>query len=489
MDYINLLKSIFAPQEIKISERVTVLEISFESAVDGFPNYEDITSFYCAFPERDTVSFRLVDPDENEMQINSGTSKNQYDSFLNNLEKDDFVEVNIYVNKCVCNQKFSVYCYEAFIEDLQTNDIYNLLSVFNNLIKDNNYIYFTVFDKTEFAWNTETLGFSSEDRTCSLKAINRSEHVHTRTENTSCNVFDEFKLLPNDFRICIDYDNNPFTEIFGRIRTMLSLLYISNISSLNENKFYCQIHGYKNVALKKQLSNVNTNDVLFAIYDWIYSSGSVVDKLLITRNVLSLYCQNEEIDSVKEDLFSSIKSNFQLYLRKNVDQYLKAKNEVANYITKVVSDITDNISNLVSGLKNNMVALLGFLGTVFLVNVVAEQPLQNIFTADIVRLFECVILGSIVYEILCVCDTKRKHKSYQESYEALQRNYNSIFSDIEIAEIFNNDLEYNLTEKTYKKNIKATIVLWNGFILVVFIVVEIIGEKSIFSLLLNLLKI
>ena len=482
MNINTFLKSTFSAENIKISERISVAEISFNSSEHTFPEYDAIMDFYTSFPRRDKVSIRITDPDDNEIQIHSKLSKKEYEHYIDNLESKDSLKVHIYIDKTVQNNLFSVYFYDSFIDDLCNNSVYDLMFSLNKLINKHNYIIFVVFDKSDFFWRTETLIFCSPENKIEPTVIKREDYVNMRIENTSSNAFEEFKLLPNDFNIHINYDNNPFTNAFNKIKTIISLIYLSNISELSETGFQCRINGYKNILFSVDTENINENHTLFELYKWIYSIGNIVDKLLITRNVFSLYCLNNDADSVEEALFSSVKTNYQLYLKTNVDQYLEAKNSVADFVVNTVNSINDNISSILSGFKNNAIALLGFLATVFLVNIVSEQPLDNIFTSDIVRIFEIVIIGSFVYMGICISESKRKYNSLINSYTSLKNNYLDVFSKTEILQIFNGDSDYNSAIISYNKGFKQWITIWVLFLVVVFIIVEACaGNSSCFN--------
>ena len=47
--------------------------------------------------------------------------------------------------------------------------------------------------------------------------------------------------------------------------------------------------------------------------------------------------------------------------------------------------------------KTNLLAILGFLFSVILANIVSDQPLDNIFTKDITILSEIVLIASFGY--------------------------------------------------------------------------------------------
>lgn len=61
------------------------------------------------------------------------------------------------------------------------------------------------------------------------------------------------------------------------------------------------------------------------MYSWIFTDGNAADKAIIARNVLSLHCKYSSLIDIDELAFASMQSNYNLYLRNNVNQYLELK--------------------------------------------------------------------------------------------------------------------------------------------------------------------
>lgn len=61
--------------------------------------------------------------------------------------------------------------------------------------------------------------------------------------------------------------------------------------------------------------------------------------------------------------------------------------------------------------KTNLLAILGFLFSVILANIVSDQPLDNIFTKDITILSEIVLIASFGYLLLAINSQNMNYKS------------------------------------------------------------------------------
>lgn len=115
--------------------------------------------------------------------------------------------------------------------------------------------------------------------------------------------------------------------------------------------------------------------------------------------------------------------------------------------------------------------------TVILANVVSDKPLDNIFTRDITLILEAVLLGSVVYLIICISETKYKVKKVQDSYDALKANYSSLLTSEDIAQAFGNDKLITKMVNEVNSGIIRYSLLWGLFILFSLVAIEIISTE------------
>ena len=276
-----------------------------------------------------------------------------------------------------------------------------------------------------------------------------------------------------------NYIDNAYYECFSKICSLLSVGYIASYATLSDNGVSGQINGQRNISFDLSYDKTKANVELYKIFDWIFSEGNSTDKLLLARNIISLHCKYTSIDATDEKTFASIKSNYQLYLKENANQYIEAKNKLSEYICDVVAKLGDDISGLFSGLKNNLIAIVSFFLTVVLVNIVSEQPLNNIFTKEITVIIELVLAGSVVYYFICRHEIQLKRKKNKRAYSFMKENYKDVFSDEELNQIFNNDKLIEEADKELKKGIRKDSVLWWALLILILISVELISASPI----------
>ena len=279
-------------------------------------------------------------------------------------------------------------------------------------------------------------------------------------------------MLPDDFKITINHENNPLTELFQKIVTILSISFIATSSTINGAKLKGIINGQRTIEYCCDINQLPNNKVLYSIYNWIYTDGSPIDKAIIVRNVISLHCKYASITEIDEKVMASIQSNYNLYLKENVKEYLELKNKVAEFINDNVSKTGEYATELLDKFKSNIIAIFGFMFTVILANIVSNQPLDNLFTREITILVECVLVGSFVYLIICYYQSRYEIQKVYDGYERLKFNYKGILTDDDLLDTFGNDEMLNEMKITISKSERRYLRIWIIFLIAAFIVVE-----------------
>lgn len=107
-------------------------------------------------------------------------------------------------------------------------------------------------------------------------------------------------MLPDDFKITINYENNPLTDLFQKITMLLSISFIATSSAINGSQLKGIINGLRTMEYCCNINNIPDNKILYGIYNWIYTDGSPIDKAIIARNVISLHCKYVSITEIDD---------------------------------------------------------------------------------------------------------------------------------------------------------------------------------------------
>ena len=216
-------------------------------------------------------------------------------------------------------------------------------------------LYFQCLEFDDLFWKTKTIAFIGLKSKEKYRLKNRISLLTNIKENCNFTTLEKYHLLPEDFKIDIDIVDNKLSALFSKLATFLSIIYLSSFSTINKESFNSEIICQRNIVFIDDYNSLKYNEQLYKIYEWVYTEGNIIDKLLIARNVISLHCKYVKLIDLDERTFESIKANHQLYLKDNVSKYIEAKESVSKFIVDIVSQIDENISKLTGELKNNFI--------------------------------------------------------------------------------------------------------------------------------------
>lgn len=464
---------------INISERVKICTITFKTQVDLLPDFKTFVEVTKQINYRDIFSISIVDPDDNELnwKTNVPLDNDKYLSFSNYLDPSDLLTIKIQIEKNIIDGRMSIYNYQSFCADMINNSLYKFMDIISRLLNDLEHLVFEVMDE-DIYWCTRSITFSHKiDIIQNNNCFNRMERMALCHTSSYFNSSNNIKLIPEDFFIITNCKNNPFTLIFSKIVTILSVCYISTLATLDENKLMVQISGQRNLSFNYQINEIEYNNSVFKIYNWSYTDGNSIDKLIIVRNIISLHCKYSNLLEVDDGTISSIQSNYNLYLKDNVNQYLNLKKELSTFIRDIVAQIGDYSTLILNKFKGNLIAIFGFLFTVVITKIGTTQKWNDVFTKDTLYIIEIVLIGSFVYLILCFVEARYKTKKILQSFTLIENNYKNVLSDKEIEE----SLCVIDISKIYN-NVKRSMITWSfvwGIILIsCIIIIELFTENS-----------
>lgn len=463
-----------------VSERMKVYEASFKFQVENAPEYSYFLNIIQEVSQRDKIKITLQDETERIYDL-LVADEDGYKSFIKDTLADETIDVRVRIDKQVVGNHFSIYSFDEFAKDILSLSVEDVMIAFSNLLKQSpNYLVFDVYSPvTMFA--TKTMFFVPSGNGMVNTEFNRVRRMEDCKEVSYFYNFDVYEVLPDDFKITIDYDNNPLTELFQKIMVLLSISFIATSSTISGSQLKGIINGQRTMEYCCDINQLPGNKILYSIYNWIYTDGSPIDKAIIVRNVISLHCKYVSITEIDEKVMASIQSNYNLYLKENVKEYLELKNKVAEFISGTVSKTGEYATGLLDKFKSNIIAIFGFIFTVILANIVSDQPLDNLFTKEITIIIECVLAGSFVYLIICYYQSRYEIKKVYDSYEQLKLNYKEILTEDDLLEIFGDDEMLKEMKNTISKSEKIYLGIWIIFLIGAFAVVEIVSVSPMYQ--------
>lgn len=405
--------------------------------------------------------------------------EDEYIQFLDSLDDDEIVDVNLTIDKKIVNGYLSIYCFEKFAEDINSLPIDKALNVFSGFMKEaGNVMVFELFDCRDIFYTKTMFFLAAGSRTLS-STFDRTKRLSECRENAYFYNQDNYELLPDDFKIEVGYEGNPLGELFLKLETILASCLLASNSFIQDGNLKLQIMGQRSVEYNDALENIQGNNNLYKIYDWMYSGGNIIDKAIIARNIICLHCKYEVLLNIGSEVMSSIQTNYNLYLKDNVTQYLELKNKVAEFISDIVSRTGEYATEMLDKFKANLLAIFGFLFSVILANIVSDQPLDNIFTRDITIISEIVLGASFVYLFISYLQSKCELQKVYDSYDKLKDSYREVLTEEDIRECFQNDTIKTEMEEEINKSIRRYLVAWGVFLVILLIAVEYMSNAPV----------
>lgn len=149
---------------------------------------------------------------------------------------------------------------------------------------------------------------------------------------------------------------------------------------------------------------------------------------------------------------------------------------MAGFIQDSTNNVSDCISELLSHLKSNLIAVMSFIFTAMLANIVSDQPLDNIFTYDITIIMYFVFAGSLVYYVISILEVRNKKQHMCKQYEDIVSHYEKALPKEEIQQITDNGQPLTKAQSTLKGGMIRWSIVWVLLILAAFIVIDYVGD-------------
>lgn len=440
-EQINKIVFLFSNAPVNGVKTETWDEYVFEASIllDQIPDAQNLISLIPETSERD--SWRLI------IQLEAGDSifdLNDKSGDISNIERDlepyknDKVRIKFLITKSIERNKLTVYDIELFTTFLQKSTLKAFLNAVNNRLKEN--LTIEVWSKGFRTFNSKTVAFVSKGETEQVNSIGyRLLRVSAQEKHCLSNI-QNLKLLPDDFLTSSTAD--AVSLLFRKASLVLSMLFVCDNSSI-ENVLKLGICGYKSFRQHfdaQHLSDLDLDDSYcsnwFDIYDWAYTGGYTSDRLSIARNIISLNIQGDNIVAINESTLRSIKSNFKIFERDNVRQYIKIRNEISNLLIGMQREVNSILECFASDFKKNILAVFTFFFTVVIVRVISKGDFTGGFTTPIFILSMIFLALSVILLIYSRRELEKKMNLFKKHYDQLKNRYKCLLSDEETTEMF-----------------------------------------------------
>ena len=432
----------------------------------SFIQPNDIFNMAVTYGENDSIQF-LQSTDKLE------DFKDSLENVAKYIDDDTIVYITIIINKKRQDTGITIYDINIFEKTISSLSISQIYSVFDRAFSTFETITFNVLN-IESPICTETIFFvkagSSLNYNSTIDRVKRKDAIKTLCHYSK---IDEHKLIPDDFKIKIE--NPKFKkvgELFNTLCISLSIIFLFDITSLEENELEFKINGYKSIKGKSNLVNEIENLKIdyFEIYDWVYTGGNLIDKIGLARNIISLHLSKTNNLLLNGNPFQSIKSSYKVYEKQNIKQYIEIRNKISDQLLEFNNRANKVIETFASGFQKSSLALISFYTSAIVIRVLGKGEFTNIFTPDATILSIAFIIISYIYFHYSKWEVKEQRRRFVDSYTNLKERYTDLLEEDDIKRILNNDKEFNSDLKFIDDKLNVYSKLWFLFLLILLIV-------------------
>lgn len=432
------------------------------------------------FPARDSLLIELFLDDHYFCSFLNGDDINIFLSDIQrsiDLREDDSIfKIKITINKNIdINHQLSIYSSETIFDYLSSLRLNGLLYTFKEIINYNNFVIFRLQDLSDYFY-TSAFYFCNEEINLDNINIDRAKLINKRNEICSFNNASDYDFLPDDFDLIKKSVKDKINLLMSKITFILSLVFISNTTRIEDDKFYYRICGYKNLDSHMDFNCIRPNYIFFKIYKWIYNQGNISDKVALARNIITLHAKNDLLH-VDSGTYDSIKSNFEIYLKENVRNYLEIKNKISQLLFDMSSKTSAIIESFTKTFKNNLLALITFYITI-VIRALITGDVNNIFSKEIIYIAYGLSGISFIVLLAMIWEVNMDINRFKEIYYRLKSRYNDILDENDINNIFNNDIDHEKDISFITHKVKVYSIMWVAILLINLIVLFTIANQE-----------
>ena len=383
-------------------------------------------------------------------------------------ESEYTVKFEIQKGTCSNPKTVSIYSISDLWNHFSSRSTFEIFEDFQRLISSEKKIFLDVLDeKFGKPFGSETFWFGTAPGPCILEEASRSQLNDKRNE--MCHFLNgaQLQFIPEDFYLFERSDNCLLNNLFDNLTIVASLSYLFDITSITDSEVSCRLVGKQTVNKKFAYETIDAknHEYFFKTYHWAYNNGNLSDKITLAKNIISLHCE-KNVFNIGEDCFGSIKSGYQIYLKKNVQRYLEVKEKVSNSILEMSDKVNHTVDDFVTTFKHSVIALISYFISLVVTNSILGGNLENIFTEQITYLSITLVIVSLLHYIASLISFREKIDRFEFSYQKLSERYADILDGEDIKKTFNDDEVHQRDLKYLESHFERFGILWIACIVI-----------------------
>jgi hypothetical protein len=367
------------------------------------------------------------------------------------IEDDDEITISIVGNKT--NQENLLVCFpEVFF-----NESKSLISFWNQIYEDYSQIS---------VW--------LENRLVTKKLI-KNQELDTQSVYNNTDLIKNLNFTPEEaWSLKKEFSGNDIIESHFNSLTLtfcLSLM-ASHIDHEDRSKYIFEGYGRSEVIVNSN-DNADLEDsvwVIYTTYQWAFSDNNISTKLGILRNILSLNTAEKASDVFNQNFLKILFSNYQIYLKDNINKYIEVKNKAISIINNLNEKLVENYYNFKKTSRASLIAVVSYFFTVIVIRFLSFKKVSTeLIDFEIFSLTLVFSVAAIVYIYKQYVEVKTYKQMCLKRLESVNKQYEGILSDNERKETFSKALLIDCEEDdTNKTEYKLYILLLIGLNFLIF---------------------
>lgn len=441
---VSIAKHLGNISECLCAENFQSFKCEIKCPLTKIPSPEIFQTLLPNISERDSWRLLLLTSEEEDLfDIRKGANINtEYD--INRIEpyQGDEVRLVYSIDKNKSEDIITIYEYDVFVEYVKNLSALDFFSILNSNLGNRLNLEIWSDEKERFA--SSSIVVFGKNEQLSISSVIKKNFKRIDECKAHCQWNNKIsELLPEDLYVQNKDKEGELSHLFDQMCLLLSALYVADFSSIDKNGIQLRISGFKMMTTEVCSSkisdlffDVSSIDQWYKIYDWSYTGGYITERLSIARNLISLNCIDNTKLSLNPSTFEAIKSNFKIFEKDNVRQYIKVRNEVSKTLLDLQDRVNSTVETFTGDFRKNVAGLGTFFLTMVVVRVVAKGDWYGAFSSQIVALSFIFILLSAVILWYSRKAIDKKEELYTKHYGQLRRRYEALLSEEELDELF-----------------------------------------------------
>lgn len=467
-------------QQESCKEDCDTYEITIDLGTLNCPSIDELSGFISQIPERDDVFLSFIDYDIDYKRSRNADVSEFLQSVNSELQQKDNLKLRFIITKDSHSSCRSVYESDLFETYLKSKDFLTFLNIISSRIvrgeltfeyqeKDIPIVYSSSICFRRKGINSR---FRAKEPEIRLLRLQKSRELcHWNRERVN--------ILAEDMLFEQEDDNWHFelVDLLNRYCLVFVWMHLVDFVQFKSDHVEMILNGLKSYSMDIPIEGILQKDYdvaciksMIDIYQWCYSFGDIQDKIMIIRNILSINIVPDRL-GIDVSSYHAILSNFKIFQKENVQQYLSMRNALSDLLIKLQGQINKLADDYLGEFKKNIVAFFSFIVPTIIVRAMSKGNMLEWFSTGIIFMIVVSVFLSYVYYRFSRREYHKRSDMIKRQFELVKERYDDVLSEGEEKMIFSMSSEDDIESYSsfLKEREDCISVIWTGSLAIIFL--------------------